>query len=62
MIILLYYTNKQPIGLKTSNFLDHVREIIRLHHLSYSTEKSYVAWIYRFILFHNKKQPAEMIT
>ena len=41
-------------------FLDLVRERIRLRHLSYTTEKSYIGWIRRFILFHGKKHPQEM--
>jgi integrase len=42
--------------------LDQVRDAIRLKHYSYSTEKTYVLWIRRFILFHNKRHPAEMST
>ncbi|MCP5063063.1 MAG: hypothetical protein GY936_11460 [Ignavibacteriae bacterium] len=37
--------------------LDQVRETIRLKHYSIKTEKAYVNWIKRFILFHNKKHP-----
>ncbi|MBT4501998.1 MAG: hypothetical protein HOC74_29975 [Gemmatimonadetes bacterium] len=37
--------------------LDQVREIIRLKHYSRKTEKTYVSWIRRFILFHGKKHP-----
>jgi hypothetical protein len=33
--------------------LEQVRDIIRLKHYSYKTEKSYVNWIKRYILFHN---------
>jgi len=33
--------------------LDHVRQAIQMRHYSYSTEKTYVNWIKRFILFHN---------
>jgi integron integrase len=40
--------------------LDQVRDVIRLKHYSYQTEKSYVAWIRRYILFHNKQHPKEM--
>lgn len=46
--------------MKSSKFLDHVREIIRTNHFSYSTEKTYIDWIYRFIIFHNKRHPEEM--
>lgn len=40
--------------------LDRVREANRLRHGSRSTEKSYVGWIRRFVLFHGKRHPAEM--
>lgn len=40
--------------------LEIVRDKIRIKHYSYSTEKSYVSWIKRYILFHNKKHPIEM--
>ena len=46
--------------MKRSKFLDHVREVIRTNHFSYSTEKTYISWIYRFIIFHNKRHPEEM--
>jgi integron integrase len=37
-----------------------IRERIRLKHLSRHTEKHYLDWIKRFVLFHNKKHPREM--
>jgi integron integrase len=40
--------------------LDQVRDVLRLKHYAYSTEESYVQWIRRFILFHNKRHPKEM--
>jgi integron integrase len=40
--------------------LDQVREEIRKRHYSRRTEKSYIGWIRRFILFHGKRHPAEM--
>ncbi|MDX2271422.1 MAG: integron integrase [Cyanobacteriota bacterium] len=40
--------------------LDKVRDVIRVKHYSYQTEKAYVQWIRRFILFHNKRHPREM--
>ena len=46
--------------MKGSKFLDHVREVIRTKHFSYSTEKTYVSWIYRFIIYHNKRHPKDM--
>jgi integron integrase len=40
--------------------LDCVRDVIRVKHYSYQTEKTYVQWIRRYILFHNKRHPKEM--
>lgn len=40
--------------------LDRVRDKVRLLHYSYKTEKAYVEWIKRYILFHNKRHPLEM--
>lgn len=40
--------------------LDQVREAIRKRHYSYRTEKQYVGWIRRFILFHGKRHPAKL--
>ena len=40
--------------------LDQVRDAIRLKHYSIRTEDAYADWIKRFILFHNKRHPAEM--
>lgn len=40
--------------------LTQVRERIRLKHYSIRTEKTYLAWIRRFILFHDKKHPKQM--
>ncbi|MBE9510438.1 MAG: phage integrase N-terminal SAM-like domain-containing protein [Bacteroidetes bacterium] len=48
--------------MKGSKFLDHVREVIRTNHFSYSTEKTYIIWLYRFIIFHNKEHPKDMGT
>jgi integrase len=40
--------------------LDRVRAAVRTRHYSRRTEKTYVAWIRRFILFHGKRHPMEM--
>ena len=40
--------------------LDQVRDKIRFKHCSIRTEKSYVGWIKRFIVFHNMRHPQEM--
>lgn len=40
--------------------LDQVRGKIRLKHYSIRTEQSYLDWIKRFILFHDKRHPKDM--
>jgi integron integrase len=40
--------------------LEQVSDALRVKHYSYQTEKSYLLWIRRFILFHNKRHPKEM--
>ena len=37
--------------------LDQVRHAIRVRHYSLRTENTYVDWIKRFILFHDKRHP-----
>lgn len=50
----------QPSTLKPPRLLDQLRAAIRRLHYAYSTEKSYVQWVTRYILFHNKRHPREM--
>ena len=40
--------------------LDQVKDRIRTLHYSIRTEQSYVGWIKRFILFHDKRHPKDM--
>ena len=40
--------------------LDRLRAAIRLKHDSIRTERVYVGWIRRFILFQGKRHPSEM--
>jgi site-specific recombinase XerD len=35
--------------------LDEVRKVLRLHHYSIHTERSYVEWIVRFVRFHGMR-------
>ena len=42
--------------------LDQMRHAIRVKHYSYQTEKSYLQWARRYILFHEKRHPAELGT
>ncbi len=45
---------------RSSPFIDSVRRIIHLRHMSLATEKTYVHWVRWFILFNGKRHPAEM--
>ena len=45
---------------KPKKLLDQVRDTLRIKHYSYRTEQTYLTWIRRFILFHNKRHPREM--
>ncbi len=49
------YNQKKPRKL-----LDQVRDVMRLKHYAFSTERTYTSWIKRFILFHDKKHPKDM--
>ena len=40
--------------------LDQVRDRLRVKHYSIRTEQAYIGWIKRYIIFHNKRHPAEM--
>ncbi|MGH9946215.1 MAG: integron integrase [Pyrinomonadaceae bacterium] len=40
--------------------LDQVRNLMRMRHMSYKTERSYIAYMREYILFHNKRHPNEM--
>ena len=44
----------------SSPLLDSVREAVRIRHYSYRTEKTYVHWVKRFVLFHGKRHPQEL--
>ena len=48
-------TRSQPPKL-----LDDVRKVLRLHHYSIHTERSYVEWIIRFARFHGMRSRADL--
>ncbi len=53
-------TGSGPGRTKAPRLLDLVSSAIRFRHYSPLTEKAYVSWIRRFILFHGKRHPREM--
>jgi len=52
-------TVPSPCGNKPK-LLDQVRSAIRTRHYSRRTEKAYVFWVRRFVIFHRMRHPAEM--
>lgn len=40
--------------------LDRMADVLRTRHYSDRTREAYVAWVRRFILFHNKRHPSSM--
>ena len=48
------------MGISPVRLLDKVRQRIRLKGYSIRTEKSYVSWIKRFVLFHDKRHSQDM--
>jgi len=44
----------------STRLLDKLRNAIRLRHYSPRTEKAYVRWVVRYIIFHKKRHPAEL--
>ena len=40
--------------------LEQVRDVIRCKHYSIRTERAYIDWIKRFIIYHGKRHPGEM--
>jgi integron integrase len=51
---------RTPYKPNPPRLLDRARQVIRAKHYSPSTERAYIQWIRRFILFHQKRHPAEM--
>ena len=45
---------------RPKKLLEQVQDVIRLKHYSYQTEKTYIYWIRRYILYHDKRHPKDM--
>lgn len=43
-----------------SPFLENIRHLLRMKHYSIHTEKSYLLWIKRFIIFNQKRHAKDM--
>ena len=51
---------EQGAAPRPRKLLDQVRDALRLKHYAYRTEQTYVDWVRRYILFHNKTHPKDM--
>lgn len=49
-----------PTRQKPKKLLEQVRDAMRLKHYAYRTEATYLQWIKRYILFHDKRHPKDM--
>ena len=45
---------------QTPKLLDQVRDLMRLHHYSIHTERSYTDWIKRYIHFHHMRSREDL--
>lgn len=55
-----FSTPPQVPAARQERLLDRVRHATRLRHLATRTEKAYVHWAKRFVLFHGCRHPQEM--
>lgn len=51
---------ESPASKDAPKLLDQLRDRLRLKHYSIRTEQAYLHWVKRFILYHDKRHPAEM--
>src|SRR5438067_9096697 len=54
------FLTKSPALDKPKKLLERVRDVIRVKHYSWRTERTYCDWIERFIRFHRMRHPSEM--
>jgi integron integrase len=45
---------------KKPNLLEQARNVIRVKHYALNTERAYLPWIKKFILFHKKRHPSSL--
>ncbi len=48
------------LAARQPKLLDQVRDRLRLGHYSLRTERTYISWIRRYILFHGKRHPKDI--
>ena len=52
--------NQNDVPAKPMRLLDRVREAIQVRHYSPRTQRAYIFWIRRFVVFHGKRHPDGM--
>ena len=52
--------HEPPLLKRPKKLLDQVSDAMRLKHYACRTAETYVQWIRRYILFHNKRHPKKM--
>ena len=55
-----YVRSAVPVSPPPPKLLHRMRDHLRTRHYSIRTETAYLDWVRRFILFHDKRHPAEM--
>jgi len=48
------------VKIRQPGLLEVMRNRMRMAHMSLYTERTYIQWIKRFLIFHNKRHPREM--
>jgi integron integrase len=51
---------ERPVSPTSRGLLQAVRESVRARHYSLRTERAYVLWVRRFVLFHGRRSPREL--
>lgn len=51
---------RPAVAREPKRFVEQFRQSVRARGLSYSTEKTYLHWVVRYIRFHAKQHPADM--
>lgn len=46
---------------KPIKLLDHMRDVLRVHHYAIRTERAYCEWVRRFVKFHGMKSRADLV-
>lgn len=54
------HSTRSEETLPDNPIFEQTRNLIRLKHYSIRTEKSYLSWINRYIIYHNNKDPEDM--